>query len=162
MRNCLRISMLLFFLSFGFVSYAAQDNAAGLKAAPGFQLKDLNGRTVSLSDYKDKKAVILFFWTTWCPYCREELRLLNREYVELAKDSIEVLAINAGEPKYKVGNYLQARNLSLEVLLDTEGFVAQAYDIMGVPTYFMVNKSGEIVSTANRFPKEAVKALAAK
>jgi len=154
--------MLLFFISFGFSSYAAQDNLSSLKAAPAFQLNDLNDKIVSLSDYKGEKAVILFFWTTWCPYCREELKVLNQEYSGLTKDSIEVLTIDVGEPKYKVDNYAKSYNLSFEVLLDLDSLVAREYDLMGVPTYFVINKSGEVVSAGNHFPKNAVKKLTDK
>jgi len=154
--------MLLFFVSCGIVSYAAQGNSSSLKVAPAFQLTDLNYKTVSLSDYKGKKAVMLFFWTTWCPYCREELRTLNQEYPGLAKDSIELLTINVGEPRYKAENYAQSHNLIFEVLLDLDSLVAQDYNLMGVPTYFVINKSGEVVLTGNHFPKNAIKELREK
>jgi len=130
--------------------------------APAFQLRDLNDRVVSLSDYKGKKAVMLFFWTTWCPYCREELNVLNQEYASLAKESIELLTINVEEPKYKVEKYVRRYNLGLEVLLDSDSLVTRDYGLMGVPAYFVINKSGEIVSAGNHFPKNAIKELAGK
>ncbi len=73
---------------------------------------DLNDKAVFLSEYKGKKTVLALFWTTWCPYCREELKKLNQEYAGLAKDSIELLAINVGEPKSKVDNFIKSRNLT--------------------------------------------------
>lgn len=153
------ITLLLFFVAFVSLVYAAQDNAGSLKPAPAFKLMDLNGKIVSLADYKGKKAVIVFFWTTWCPYCRAELNTLNQEYAGLVKDSIELLAVNVGEPRQRVANYAKRYVLSFEVLLDPESFVAQAYDIMGVPTYFAINKSGEVVSTGSSFPKKAIMEL---
>lgn len=142
------------FISFG---YAAEN-----KSAPAFQLMDLNDKLVSLNDYKDKQAVILFFWTTWCPYCREELKQLNQEYAGFARDSIELLAINVGEPKYKVEPFVLSHKLNFEVLLDKDSLVADAYELMGVPTYVVVNKSGQIVSAGNHFPKEALKEVSGK
>jgi len=156
------IILLLFFVSFASLNYAAQDSLNSFGVAPAFQLRDLNDRVVSLSDYKGKKAVMLFFWTTWCPYCREELNVLNQEYASLAKDSIELLAINVEEPKYKVEKYVRRYNLGLEVLLDSDSLVTRDYGLMGVPAYFVINKSGEIVSAGNHFPKNAIKELAGK
>ena len=157
MKNYLKIFLFLFFISFGLSSYV--DKVSANEPAPAFQLKDLNDRVISLSDYKNKKAVVLIFWTTWCPYCREELKTLNQEYAGLSKSSIEVLAIDIGEPKYKVENYAKSHNIEFEVLLDLDSAVARDYDLMGVPTYFVINKSGEVVATGNSFPKNAIKEL---
>ena len=159
MKNYLKLFILLFFVGFTLSYSAAQESAGILKSAPQFQLQDLNDQAFFLSDYKDKQAVILFFWTTWCPYCREELKALNKQYAELAKDAIKVLAINVGEPKYKVDNFTKNYNLALRVLLDKDSTVADAYDLMGVPSYFVINKAGQIVSTGTRFPKDALKGL---
>jgi len=156
------IILLLFFASFASLSYAAQGSLSSFGMAPDFQLGDLNDRVVSLSDYKGKKAVMLFFWTTWCPYCREELNVLNQEYSSLVKDSIEVLTINVEEPRYKVEKYIRRSNLGLEVLLDSDSLVARDYGLMGVPAYFVINKSGEVVSAGNHFPKNAIKELAGR
>ena len=162
MKNYLRIFMVLFFVSLGLVSFIAKVNADNLAVASAFQLKDLNDKVVSLSDYKNKKAVMLIFWTTWCPYCREELNILNKEYTGSVKDSVELLAINVGESKSKVENYVKSHNISFKVLLDSDSLVARSYDLMGVPTYFVINKSGEIVSTGNHFPKNVIKELTSR
>ncbi len=162
MKRYLRLLIILFFAGFTFNCYAAQGNASSLKSAPAFQLMDLNDKAVFLSEYKGKKTVLALFWTTWCPYCREELKKLNQEYAGLAKDSIELLAINVGEPKSKVDNFIKSRNLTFEVLLDKDSTVADAYELMGVPTYIVINKAGQIVSAGNGFPKDALKELAGK
>lgn len=162
MKQWLKLTfILLFFISFAFMSYAAQNIPVSLKPAPLFSLSDLEGKAVSLSEYKGKKAVVLLFWTTWCPYCREELKTLNKEYPSLAKDSIELLTINVGEPKHKVDNFVKSHSLSFKVLLDKDSLVSEDYSLMGVPTYFVINKSGQIVSTGNHFPVSALRELAA-
>ncbi|MDO8662192.1 MAG: redoxin domain-containing protein [Candidatus Omnitrophota bacterium] len=158
MKKYLRsLFIFLFFVALASSSYAVEN-----KQAPAFQLTDLNGKVVFLSDYKDKQAVILFFWTTWCPFCREELKRLNQEYAGLTKDAIEVLAIDVGESKSKVDNFVKTRNLTFKVLLDKDNTVADAYELMGVPTYIVINKSGQVVSTSNNFPKDTLKELANK
>jgi peroxiredoxin len=76
----------------GGVSVAKQPQ----KAAPNFRLKDLNQGQVELSSFKGKKPVVLFFWTTWCPYCLRELKHMNSLAEQLNKQGIELLAINSG------------------------------------------------------------------
>lgn len=156
------IFILLFFISFTFLGFAAENIPERLTAAPDFKLLDLNDKAFSLSEVKDKKGIILFFWTTWCPFCREELKKLNNEYEGLAKNSIQLLTINVQEPKYKVENFVKSRNLKLTVLLDIDNLVAGDYGVFGVPTYVVINKSGQIVSFGNSFPSDAVKELSSK
>lgn len=155
------VAVLLALFCFTSCAYAAESNTtADLKKAPDFQLADLNDKTISLNDYQNKQAVVLFFWTTWCPYCRAELKTLNAEFANLAKDSIALLAINVGEPKYKVENFVNSRTLSFTVLLDKDSLAAEAYDLLGVPAYFVIDRSGRIVSEGSRFPKGILKKLA--
>ena len=104
----------------------------------------------------------MFFWTTWCPYCRAELKTLNAKSADLAKASVVLLAVNVGESKDKVANFVKSRNLSFEILLDKDSQVTELYDLLGVPTYFVINKSGEVVSTENHFPGDVVKELTSK
>lgn len=122
--------------------------------APDFKLQDLHQNTVDLASFRNKQPVILFFWTMACPFCRSELRLLNTRYPELVKDGWEVLAINIGEPAYKVDEFVQNYALVFKVLLDTDLRVAYVYDIFGVPTYILVNKEGRIIFRGTYFPEQ--------
>lgn len=124
-----------------------------------FQLQDLNNNTFVLSQYKDKKPVILLFWTTWCPFCRKELRILNEKYPKLTKEGWEVLAVDVGEPLYKVDNLVKNYGLVFRVLLDRDSSVASAYDLLGVPTYVVINKKGNLVFKDNYFPSKEYKNL---
>ncbi len=122
--------------------------------AGNFKLRDINNIEVSLSDYKGKQSVLLFFWTTWCPFCVAELSSLNSKYQELKENSCELLAINIGESADKVIKYVQKYNPFFKVLLDKDNSVASSFDVLGVPTYVLINKKGEIVALDHRFPSE--------
>lgn len=112
--------------------------------APDFTLKDLDGKSVKLSDYKGK-IVILNFWAVWCKYCKLEMPDLNELNKELEKENDAViLAVDVQESSATVSEYLTSNNISLKVLLDTEGTVAQTYGITGYPTTFVVNRDGSI------------------
>ncbi len=128
--------------------------------ARDFQLQDLNQNTVILSSYKNLQPVVLFFWTTWCPFCRKELRMLNNDvYPELMKEGWELFAIDVGEPAYKVDNFVKNYALTFKVLLDKDTTVTDSYEVLGIPTYVLVDKKGYIVFKDNYFPREEYKTL---
>jgi peroxiredoxin len=145
------------------LSFSAQAIAlAGPSAAADFTLKDTNNQHVSLSEYRGKNAVLLFFWTTWCPYCRKELNELRNRYSLLAADGIIVLAVNTGETAGRVDNYIKNKNLPFRVLLDRDGDVAAAYKIRGVPTFILLDQEGSVVLETHTFPYDRYKKLLVK
>jgi peroxiredoxin len=127
--------------------------------APDFTLQDLDENAFILSSYKDKQPVILFFWTTWCPFCRQELKTLKGLYPQLKKEGLELFAIDAGEPKHRVDNFIKKYMLDFKVLLDRDTNVAYSYDISGVPAYVLVDKKGYIVFKGHYFPLAEYKKL---
>jgi len=136
--------------------------AQDFKLAPNFKLKDLYNNEYSLSNYKDKQPVVLFFWTTWCPYCRKELGHLNERYLELCKAGFELFAIDVGESAEKVDRAAKSYSLAFKILLDQDTKVAESYEVMGVPTYVLIDKKGRIISKDNFFPEEKYKELISK
>ena len=112
--------------------------------APDFNLKDLNGKSEKLSDYKGK-IVILNFWAVWCKYCKQEMPDLNELNKELGKDNEAVIiAVDAQESSDTVKNYLSSNDINLKVLLDQDGSVSQTYGVTGFPTTFIINKDGSL------------------
>ena len=116
-------------------------------------LKDLNGREVNLSSRNGKPA-ILFFWTTWCHFCRNEIKALNQNYNKIENEGITVFAINIGESGYRVQNFFKDYALNFRVLLDEDGLAGDKYNIVGVPTYIFLDKSGNVISSENRLPAD--------
>ena len=109
-------------------------------------LNDLAFKPVNLSALSGKPHILLF-WTTWCPYCRAELKALNKMYPQMEKEGVAVFAVNVAEARYKVERFFKDSALNLRVLLDTDGLAAEKYEIRGVPTYIFINRSGGVVST---------------
>src|SRR5438445_6553903 len=96
--------------------WAASTPAIGDEAPP-FTLDDLAGREVSLASFRGR-PVILHFWATWCPVCREEMPILE----EAARDrpaDLTVLGINLAERRDKVAAYARGAGLTFPVLLDS-------------------------------------------
>ena len=117
-------------------------------------LNDLKSNPVNLSALTGKPA-ILFFWTTWCPYCRAELKVLNKMYPQMEKEGLAVFAVDVGEAGYKVERFLKDNPLlNIKILLDQEGKAAENYELNGVPTYIFINKEGKVVSVEHSLPAD--------
>ena len=128
--------------------------------APNFKVKDLDQISVELSSFKNKNNVVLFFWTTWCPYCLKALKNLNQTMAELEKEGIIILPINSGEKAEKVANFARKNGYAFRIFLDVDSAVSDGYQIYGVPTYFIVDKLGFVRSASNFFPQEELEQLA--
>ncbi len=113
------------------------------KPAPDFQLPNLEGQPVSLSDFQDM-PVLLNFWATWCGPCRFEMPMIQAIFEESSDTGLIVLAIDIGEAPTKVKDYIQSGNFSFPVLLDTNQDVALEYNIRAIPTTFLIDKDGII------------------
>jgi peroxiredoxin len=123
----------------------SEDSNLTGKPATEFSLSSLDQETVKLSDFKGK-VVVVDFWATWCPPCRESLPNLNRLSGDatLAARGLKVLAVNSQESADAVKTFLQANHYTLPVLLDTDGSAEHAYSVTGLPTTLVVGRDGTI------------------
>ena len=116
------------------------------KKAPDFELQNMDGETVSLSDFNGS-PILINFWYTGCPPCRSEMPHLQQVYSEMQGDGLVILAINIGESSGTVRQFLESNNLSPllnTVLLDSKGTTLKKYGIQYYPTSFFVDTGGII------------------
>lgn len=113
-------------------------------AAPDFSLKDLAGKAYGLRDYSGK-TVLLVFTTTWCPYCVKKIPDLKKMYQEYGNKGFEIIAIYIQESNQRVASFARKYDLPYTILLDSDGKVADSYDVAGVPTMVVVNGKGRMV-----------------
>ena len=113
------------------------------KPAPDFQLSNLEGQPISLSDFRGK-PVLLNFWATWCGPCVFEMPFIQGIFEESSDTGLVILAVNIGETPSTVRDFIQAGNFSFPVLLDTSQDVALEYNVRGIPTTFLIDKNGII------------------
>ncbi|WP_096084858.1 TlpA disulfide reductase family protein [Agaribacterium haliotis] len=133
--------------------------------APNFKLPGLKntetGAMVSLSDYKGK-VVYLDFWASWCGPCRVSLPLLNDMYKELAPKGFEVVAVNIDETQADAVNFLTEYPVDYPVLADPEGSVPAVYEPKGMPTSYLIDRSGRVQIVHTGFKKGDLPAIRSK
>jgi thiol-disulfide isomerase/thioredoxin len=108
-----------------------------------FTLTDLNGNKVSLKDLKGKN-VYINFWTTWCTWCKKEMPDIEKVYQEYKGKNLVILAVNMGEDKNTVDNFIKQNNYHFGVLLDSDQSIAQEYNISSIPVSIFIDKNGNI------------------
>jgi thiol-disulfide isomerase/thioredoxin len=115
------------------------------KIAPPFTLKSLEGNTVALSDFKGK-PLLLTFWATWCPTCREELPLLEK-LSHGKRDQLAILLIAIdGEREKKARKIIQESKITLPVALLLKEKTMDSYGIKGwIPITILIDATGLIV-----------------
>lgn len=118
--------------------------AKGLRA-PNFNLPGLDGRMVSLTDYKGK-VVLLNIWATWCPPCVEEMPSMEKLYQELQGEGFEILAVSIDESGAQdMLPFMKKHKLSFPALIDSKGTLKGLYQTTGVPESFIIDKDGILV-----------------
>jgi len=118
-------------------------------AAPDFSLKDLNGKTFRLSAQKGN-IVLLFFGTTWCPACRQEIPALREIYEKYSPKGLRFFYIDINETAERVARFARQNSFPYPVLLDLDGSVSLDFNIIGVPTLILLDKEGKIISAVHR------------
>ncbi|WMT43178.1 redoxin domain-containing protein [Paenibacillus sp. D2_2] len=117
------------------------------QAAPDFELTDLDGKSVRLSDYRGK-TVVMNFWATWCRVCQAEMPHMERFYQDQQnQDDVVVLSINATSQERSsdnVENYVDKEGLSFPIVLDKDGDVLKEYKVTAYPTTYIIDPSGNI------------------
>jgi peroxiredoxin len=112
-----------------------------------FNLSDLNGNMVRLSDFKGK-IVFLNFWTTWCPECRYEMPSMQELYAHFKDRDFAMVAINMNEPAAVVMRYFREHKLTFTALLDSINELGAPFGIRGIPTTFIIDRDGGIIGKA--------------
>lgn len=110
--------------------------------APDFVLEDLQGEEFSLSDSKGK-YLLLNFWATWCPACREEMPDLKQFYLD-NKNDVVVVGVNLGESKKVVQNFITKGGYGYPILMDYTKELSYIYQISVIPTTYLISPEGRI------------------
>jgi len=115
------------------------------KTAPDFQLPSLDGKAVSLRDFRGK-PVMLNFWASWCGPCRSEMPFFQQIYEDKqwSARGLTILAVNLGESTETVKKFMAESRFNFPVLLDSKQEVGLRYNIRSIPTTLFLDKNGVI------------------
>lgn len=131
------------------VSGSAEMNGAPIAPrvgaiAPDFSLVTLDGNSVRLSDFHGK-PVILNFWATWCPPCREEMPALEELWQQYGAGGVVVLGVDQGESTAIVERFIREKvDTTFPILLDGDHAVGDSYFVRSLPTTFFIDRNGFI------------------
>jgi len=123
----------------------AEPNVVKLgEVAPNFQLRDMAGHLVTLSDLRGK-VVLLNFWATWCGPCRVEMPAMEQLYRTFSRKDFEILAVSTDAQGVAVTRPFQQENhLTFPILHDADYRVGLTYGARSLPMTFMVDRQGVI------------------
>ncbi|VAW80631.1 Cytochrome c-type biogenesis protein ResA [hydrothermal vent metagenome] len=117
--------------------------------APDFSLKDMDDKPYTLSSLRGK-VVMVNFWATWCPPCREEIPSMEAVYQALREKGFIVLAINQWETPDHVFSFMGQLEVypTFPILFDSDSSVSDAFGVKGLPTTVLIDKHGRVVYRA--------------
>jgi peroxiredoxin len=113
--------------------------------ARDFVLKDLSGRKFMLSEHRGKPVLIVFS-TTWCSTCRSEIPRYKHIYNTYTPRGLVMVGIDIEESQDRVSRFSDNYQLPYRVLLDDQGLVARAYQVVGVPAMVLIDANGAVIS----------------
>jgi thiol-disulfide isomerase/thioredoxin len=129
--------------------------AAGItnaSSAKEFSLADFHSteQLVSLQDFKGK-VVYLDFWASWCKPCRTSFGWMNAMQTKYAAQGFEIVSINLDQDKSLISTFLESYPANFRILLDPEGKVAADYELVGMPSSYLIDKHGNVRKTHTGF-----------
>ena len=141
------------------VVYGKDLLAAGT-VAPSFTLKDIDGKSVSLSDFRGKQ-VVLHFWASWCPDCREETPQLKAAQAAADPSKVVFVSVSFDRKMEAFEAYVHENALGGVQLFDASGkkesLVGTSYHVKWIPATYLIGPDGRIQFATVVFSKVAAK-----
>ncbi|MFN3478918.1 MAG: peroxiredoxin family protein [Thermodesulfovibrionales bacterium] len=163
-RGLIRIAFITFMV-FLVLSSCTRGKKQAIKGdeAPDFTLRTTNSSEVHLSDLRGK-VVLIEFWATWCPPCRESIPTMNEIYKRYNEKGLVLLGISVDKGQNVVEDlraFVREYSIQYPVLIDSKN-VNNLYGVYSIPTTFLIDKEGKIVFKSIGFSPEVENKLSAE
>lgn len=124
----------------------AESVLSKLKNAPDFTVRDVNGKQVTMKDLTTAGPAIVTFWSTWCVPCQAEIKHLSKYYTEYQAKGLSLLAVSLDGVKEtaKVRQHVKSKKWNFTVVVDKNEQIKNAFNVVDVPTVFVIDKDGSI------------------
>jgi thiol-disulfide isomerase/thioredoxin len=127
---------------------AQESGIAVGKHAPAAIVQTLDGKAANLASYVGKGPVLMEFWATWCPNCRElEPSLLAAQKKYASRVRFVGVAVSVNESPARVKAYVAKHGIRHDIVFDTNGNAADAYDVPATSYVVVLNAKGDVVYT---------------
>jgi thiol-disulfide isomerase/thioredoxin len=137
------VAVILLLSLTGMVQAVNLKPVAGNMAPPALVLKDLQGKTHDLNDYKGQ-VVLVQFWATYCGPCREEMPSMNKMMTKMGDVPFKILAVDMGESKEEVTEFVDQVKPEFTILMDEEGKTIEDWKIFAAPSNFIIGPEGNV------------------
>lgn len=119
---------------------------------PNISLKFTN-TTQHLNDFKGK-LVYLDFWASWCIPCRKSFPWMNEIHEKYKSKGLEVIAVNLDKDSKLVSQFLKKYPALFKVAYDSSGDTAEQFHVKGMPTSFLISRTGKLLTVHKGFRKK--------
>lgn len=139
----------------------AQEQVRVVQQAPVVEFSSLFGETFTFPANDSTKPTLLYFWATWCPYCKKATPKVVNLHTQYG-DVIDVLAVNVGinDSVANTNRYMTDYGITFPVAFDHDHHISQAYGVFGTPVFVIVSQSGQLLYRGHRYPDGIEQALA--
>lgn len=120
---------------------SAQSQVSEGRNAPTFSLPDLSGH---LQNLPKGQVVLLNFWATWCPPCRQEMPSMVTLYNKMKARGLKVVAVSVDQDSSELASFVREYGLPFDVLHDKSNQVSQRYGVYRYPESFLIGRDGRV------------------
>ncbi|MDN4503039.1 TlpA disulfide reductase family protein [Alteromonadaceae bacterium BrNp21-10] len=119
------------------------------KQAPNFSLES-SGLQGQLSELQGQ-VVYLDFWASWCKPCRKSFPWMNTMQQRYAAKGLQIITVNLDQDPKLVDQFLSKVSSNLPIVYDPQGNIAKAYQLLGMPSSYLIDRQGNIRQTHQGF-----------
>jgi peroxiredoxin len=116
------------------------------RLAPDFTGASLDGKKITLSDYRGKNPVVLNFFADFCPPCREEYPHLKALDEKFGARGLRVVSVSMDEDRETASRVPRQNNVRFPVIFDPKNLIAEKYDVQAIPHTVVIGRDGKVLS----------------